>query len=463
MNFTQFLLILRARWLVAVLALGLTVAVTLVVSLLLPKSYTATTTLVVDAKAKDSVTGALLPSQLLPAYLATQVDIIHSRAVAVQVVNGLRLDQVPALKSSFDESTGGKGDIRYWLADLLLDKLEVKPSRESSVIEIAFTGSDPVFAATVANAFAQAYIRTNLELKVQPARQTSAWYEGKIKDLRANLEQAQARLSAFQREHGLVASDERMDVETARLADLSSQLVIAQSQTYDSLSRKRQSGESLPDVMNSPVVQGLRSELARAEANLAQMAEKLGENHPLRQSAKVEVETLKAKLNAEIASARHGMSTNAQVAVQRENDLRSSLAAQKAKLLQAKAQRDELAVLVRDADNAQRMYDAALQRFDQTSLEGESNQTDIAILNPAIPPAEASGPKVLRNVLIAEMLGTLLGIGLAFLMEMIDRRVRSAGDLAEDLGIPVLAEMRRTPRQGWPRLFAAFARPAGAA
>lgn len=450
MNFTQFLLILKARAWVALAALLVTVATTLVVSLLLPKSYTATTTLVVDAKAKDPVTGIILPAQMLPGYLATQVDIIQSQNVALKVVNGLKLADNPQVKADFIEATQGKGSIQHWLADLLLKKLEVEPSRESSVIRVSFTGSDPQFAAIVSNAFSQAYINTNLELKVEPARQTSAWYEAKIKDLRNDLEQAQNRLSAYQREHGLVASDERLDVETARLAELSSQLVAAQSATYDSVSRQRQSGEALPDVMNSPVVQGLRADLARAEAQMAELAEKVGKNHPQFLRTQADVETLRAKLNNEIAIATKGVSTTAKVAMQREGELRSSVAAQKSRVLQLKKQRDDLAVLLRDVENAQRAYDTALQRYNQTSLEAQNTQTDVSILNPAVPPVEPSSPKIVLNTILAVFLGGLLGIGLAFLMEMIDRRVRSGEDLAGMLGIPVLGELgsKRTSRRG---------------
>ena len=443
MNFSQFLLILKARSLLALLALGVTVATTLTVSLLLPKSYTATATLIVDSKAKDPVTGIVLPAQLIPGYLATQVDILKSQNVALKVVDSLKLADNPNVKADFMASAEGQGDIRHWLADLLLRKLDVQPSRESSVIQLGFEGSDPRFAALISNAFAQAYIHTNLELKVEPARQTSAWYDGKIKELRLALEQAQTRLTDYQREKGLFASDERLDVETSRLAEISSQLVMAQAQTFDSTSRQKQSSDALPEIMNSPVVQGLRADIARAESKIAELAEKVGKNHPQFQRSEAELVSLREKLAGEIRTATRGVSSTAKVAQQREGDLRGSLAAQKSRVLDLKQKRDELTVLVHDVENAQRTYDVALQRQNQTSLESQSNQTDVAILNPAMPPTEASSPKVMLNVILSVFLGSLLGIGLAFLMEMIDRRVRSSDDLITGLDIPVLGEISK--------------------
>ncbi|MCP5277270.1 MAG: chain length determinant protein EpsF [Thiobacillus sp.] len=447
MNFTQFLLILRARWLVATLALAVTVATTLVVSLILPKNYTATVSLVVDSKSKDPVTGMMLPSQLLPGYLATQVDIIQSQNVALRVVDGLKLTTFPAVQQDFQASTDGQGDIRQWMAELLLKKLEVTPSRESSVIQVSFSGSDPRFAAAIANAFAQAYVQANLDLRVEPAKQVNAWYEGQLKQLREYLEKAQTALTDYQRDKGLVVGDERsIDVETARLAELSSQLVAAQAQTYDSTSRQVQSGNALAEVEQNPLVQGLKRDLSVAEANLSQMAEKMGKNHPQYQAAQAQVTVIREKLNSEIKLATRSVGTTARVAQSREGEIRGALAAQKSKVMALKRQRDEASVLIREVANAQALYDAAMQRAGQSRMESLANQTDIAVLNPAVAPLEASSPKVLLNTILAVFLGALLGVGLAFLMEMIDRRVRSAEDLATGLDIPVLGELSWKPR-----------------
>ena len=441
MNFMQMLLILRARAWLVLMAMGVTVTTALVVSLLMAKSYTAVATLVVDSKSKDAVTGALYPSQLLPSYLATQLDILNSQTVALRVVQDLNLVDGPDIQQAYMEATQGAGTIEQWLADRLGKNLEVEPSKESSVFKINFTGADPEFAASVANAFAQAYIDTNLELKVVPARQTSDWYETKIVRLRNSLEEAQAKLSRYQLDRGLVTSDESLDLDANQLVELSKQLIAAQSATYDSVSRQQLSGELLPDVMTSPVVQQLRIDLNEAEAKFTELAQNLGKNHPEYQSTKAAVDSLRAKLNHEISTSTKGVSTTAMVAIQKEDELSSSLAAQKAKVLEIRTQRDELNVLLRDVDNAQRAYDDALQRYHQTTLEAESTQTDVAILAPAAPPAAPSSPKIRLNMILALFLGGMLGVGLAFLMEMIDRRVRSAEDLASTLDIPVLGEL----------------------
>ena len=445
MNFTQFLLILNARKWVILGVLLFTVAVTAAVSLLLPKEYTATVTMIVDSKSKDAVTGQLLPSQMFPGYMATQIDIINSSQVASRVVRDLKLAENPATRQQFVEATKGEGTIEQWLADLLLAKISVEPSRESSIISIGFTGSDPRFAAIVANAFAKSYIETNLDLRVAPAKQTAVWFDQQIVQLRQKVDEAQQKLNAYQREQGIVESEERLDVETRRMADLAGQMVAAQSAAFDASSRTRDSA-SLPEVINNPVVQGLKSQVAQGEGRLAELAERVGANHPDFIRLQAEVNSYKAKLANELNTATRGVGATAGAARQRFNELSAAFEKQKARVLELKQQREEATLLARDLENAQRIYDSALQRYGQSRMEAQSTQTDIAVLNPAVTPTKASKPRVMFNLLLAVFFGTLLGVGLGFLVELLDRRVRSGQDIVAALDIPVLAEVSRRGR-----------------
>lgn len=446
MNFTQFLLILNARKWIILGVLLLTVAVTTTVSLWLPKEYTAAATLIIDSKSKDPFTGQLFPSQMFPGYMATQVDVIQSANVAKKVVGELKLAGSPGTREQFMQATKGKGTIEQWLVDLLLRNLEVEPSRESSVITISFTGSDPRFSAAIANAFAKSYIDTSLDLRVEPAKQTAAWFDQQIVQLRENLDQAQQRLTAYQREKGIVESEERLDVETRRMADLAGQMVAAQSAAFDASSRVSNSS-SMPEVINNPVVQGLKAQVAQGEGKLAELAGRVGANHPEFLRLQAEVNTYKAKLATELSTASRGVGATAGAARQRYKELDGAFAQQKSKMLGLKQQREEATVLARDVENAQRIYDSALQRYGQSRMEAQSTQTDISVLNPAVPPTESSKPRVFLNILLSLFLGTLLGVGIGFLVELLDRRVRSGLDIAAGLEIPVLAEVTKKGRR----------------
>ncbi|MCS0589340.1 chain length determinant protein EpsF [Massilia norwichensis] len=451
MNVHQFLLILLARKKIILTTLLLTVALALGWSLIQGKTYKATASVLLNYKGVDPLTGLTMPGQLLPGYMATQIDIISSKNVALRVVDALHLASSPAVIQQFNEANEGRGSVRDWLADLLLKKLEIVPSRESSVVEISFKGADPAFSAAVANAFADEYEKITVQLKTQPAKKASSYFNEQTKQLRDNLEAAQARLSKYQQEKGIVSLDNnRVDVELSRLNELSAQLVQAQTAAMEGNSRQAAAGSALtsPDVANNSLIQQMRANLATAEGKFADTSQRYGKNHPQYQAAQAELGKVRAELNAALATVSRSVGANAQVMRQREAELREAVAQQKAKVLELNRARDELGVLLKDLDSAQRAFDAASQRFSQTRIEAQSEQSDISLLNPAVAPTEPSGPRVLLNTLVGILAGTVLGVGLALLLELLNRPVRSPSDVKDMLGIPVLGTIEwKTPHR----------------
>jgi succinoglycan biosynthesis transport protein ExoP len=454
MSLQQVFTILWSRKLLIASCLAVSVTMTLIVSLLMPKQYMAVTTLVVDQRGIDPITGAVLPTQLLSGYMATQGDVINSHNVALKVVDTLKLAENQMMQADFKKSKQ-TGDIRDWLADLLLKKLEVIPSNESSIIKIGFSAKDSEFSARIANGFAQAYIQTSVDLKVQPAKQNADWFEIQLTTLRQQMEDAYGKLSVFQQKHGIVMTDDRLDLEDARLSEIAKQLVESQGRTYELISRKDQlakalagneSFESLQEILTNPFVQTLKSDLARAEGKFAELSERVDRKHPQYLQAQAEITSLKKKIKSEIGTVLNGIASSVAASIQHDNNLADRLAEQKSKVLELKKQHDQIAVLDRQVENARKAYDNAMQRSVQTRMESEISQTNIAVLNPAIPPPYPSKPNVKLNLLLSAILGILLGTGLALLAEFFDRRVRSASDITENLGLPVFGILQ-APQQ----------------
>jgi succinoglycan biosynthesis transport protein ExoP len=449
MNLNQFLAILKARWWVALLVFVLTVGTTLAVSLMLPSQYTASATVVIDVK-PDPIAGQYA-GMLSPSYMATQVDVIQSDRVVRRVVRNTKLADNPQVRADWVEATGGQGDIEAWLAARFKPNLEVRPSRESNVLTIAYRAPDPSFAAAMANAFVQAYIDTAIELRVDPARQYSSFFDQRSKEAREALEKAQARVSAFQKEKGIIATDERLDIENARLSELSSQLVMMQALSAESGSRQAQaqgaSSDRIQEVLNSGLISQLKADLGRSEARLQELNSRLGDNHPQVQETQATINSLRARLDTETKRVTGGVGVTATINRQREAGLRASLDAQRAQVLRMKAVRDEGAVLVREMENAQRAYEAVLARLNQTSLESQTTHGNIFVLGRANPPGGASSPKVALNTALSVVIGLLLAVGAVMGLEMIDRRVRAYEDLTGPLGLPVIGVMPKPNAQ----------------
>lgn len=458
MTFSQFFSILRARWKLSALVLVLVIAAALALSLSMSKKYTATASVVVDIK-PDPISGVMLGQMMSPAIMATQVDIIQSDRVTRRVIRNLKLADNPAVRQQWMDATDGQGTVEDWLARSVQNQLDVKPSRESNVISISYQAPDAAYAAALANAFVKAYVDTSIELRVDPARQYSGFFDLQAKDSREKLEAASAKLSEFQRANGIVGSDERLDVETARLNDLSTQLVALQAVAAESTSRQTQAaggaGDRLVESLSNPVVSSLKIELSRAEAALQELNSRLGNAHPQVQQSRANVTELRSRLAAEERRVTGSVGVTARINNARLGEVRSQLDEQRNKVLKLKEQRDSMAVLQRDVDNAQKAYDAIVARLNQTNLESQTQLSNINVLSQASAPLAASSPKVLLNTAVAVFVGTLLAIGLALVRELLDRRVRSTTDLVESLGLPVLGVMPKPlAKRGRPSLMA---------
>lgn len=441
MTFSQFLAIVRARWVLIASILVSIVTIAAVVTFLLPRKYEATTTVMVDAR-PDPVSGFMNSGAMQQStILATQVDIIKSAAVANRVVRNLQLDQSPDLRARWEKETKGQGDFNSWVGNMIGKGLDVKPSRESNVLEIQYEGSEPKFAAALANAFAQAYIQSTVQIRVDPARQYSDFFEERAKMARAKLEEAQAKLAAMQKSKGIVVTDERLDVEMARLNELSTQITGLRMLKAESGSRSniaQSNPDRNQDVLINPVIGGLKTELARQESRLEELSSRYGDAHPQVQEARASIDTLKQRLRQETSKVTTSVTLNNNVNSSRELQAQRAYEEQRARVLKLKDDRSEVQVLEREVESAQKIYDSIQTRLSQTNLESNSNQAGVYVLSPATEPTKHSSPRTLINLIVATTFGSFLGLIVALAIEMLNPRVRGAIDITQALDLPVL-------------------------
>lgn len=452
MTLTQLIGLLRARWkLVTLLVLGLSAAA-LVVSLLLPKQYMATATMVVDVRA-NPINNAGVDGMMVPTFMSTQMDIIRSDRVAQRAAEILELAKRPELRDAWLDATEGRGSMEAWLAQWMAKGLEVKPARESGVINLSFKAADSKFAADAANAYTRAYADTVLTLRVDPASRYTSFFEERSKALKQQLDAAQARLAQYQKEHGIIATDERLDAEVARLNELSAQIVMVQALAAESGSRQVAaqggSAEQMQDVLLNPVIAQLKSNVSAAEARLNELNSRLGENHPQVIEAQANIRALRSRLAAETAKVTSGVTVSAQINRRREAEIRAAYETQRQRVLNMREQRTAAASILRDVESAQRAYEAIQTRLNQTSLESQSNQTYVSVLSPAVEPIIPSSPRIVLNTLLGVFVGTVLAIATVLLLEGRNRRVRGVTDLVEIVGLPIVGVLPGPEKGAW--------------
>lgn len=432
--------ILVTHWLTMAASVVAVIVLVGIAMIVIPPKYTATASVVVSNQSTDPVGGAQTQTQIGDSYVSTQVSIIDSPRVAREVVTRLGLDKSPQLIELWKQATDEQGDRIEWFANLLLENLRVQPSRQSNVINISYVSTNPARSAQIANTFAQTYLDAAGSLKSGPAGQTAQFFNSQIEKLRTQLEAAQTRLSDAEKESGQVVSSDRIDVENARLADLSTQLALAHGQYAESAARRnsiRGDSTTSPDVIQNGVIQQLKSQIAQRESQLAELSGRLGDQHPQYIRAQQELDQMRAGLAAETSRVGSSLDTADRIGAQKVGQLQAMVDTQRKRILALSAARDNLSVLQREVDSAQRAYELVMQRASETSLQSQIAQTDVALLTSAVEPAEPSFPKIKLFAAMALAFGILLGIGLVLLRDMLNPRIYGIEHFVALTGVPV--------------------------
>ncbi len=490
-NIENIFLILRKRvWLI----LGVFTATILLAEIITyqtPKMYSSTASLNFDFRSSnplDDRGGAILTQN---SYITTQVGILQSLNVAQKVVDGLTdyertrlvkalnakystLDKIiywlkSSIKHLLTPSDGkdhagmgggleGPGDaLRLsasydWLAEAIGTNLDVSTEYESRIVKVSYFSTDPQIAALMADRFAEAYIATNLEMVINPARKSKVWFDEQLKSLRGRLVDAQAKLTAYQQQEGIVSSDERIDIESSHLRSLADQLTAAQETTRNAESAKHKlkevlaRGDSLmtfEPVFNNAVVQNIKANIRDLEGQLVESSNSLGANHPKIRKLRSELAAARNRLSTEVQVITDGIENAADLSKEREHSLEQALEAQKKLVLTLKSEHDKIAVLQRDVDSAQQSYNSALNDLNTSSLQSMVDQTSVSIVDHATVPKFHTIPSVMKNLAIGAFGGLILGIGVALFMDVFVRKIHSNEDLVNEVGVPLLGHLKK--------------------
>ncbi|PXA89958.1 exopolysaccharide biosynthesis protein [Nostoc sp. 3335mG] len=443
MNVWDYLESLKSRWRLIALVMLLTIVAVAIWTWQSPRTYTASATLLFDLQQADPVAakggGGATKSTTV---LGTQADIIRSGIVAQRVVANLGYDKQPDLVQRYRESGEQRLGLREWIGRRLIPSLDVETTRTTNVLSVNYKSSDPVQAAQLATAFAEAYVQTQLQLRVDPARVYSQWFQSQINEARDRLEQAQRRLSSFQQQRGLVGAG-RFDIEQAQLSELSAQMTNAQAEAAQARARANTSAGTSSSAQQSAVVQGLDTQIASKSAELQQLRQTLGPNHPMVTAAQAEVAELRARRSQAVGTVVSAVRTDSAAASAREANLRGLVAAQRERVLRLASAQDEMSVLQRDVDSARAAYDAVTGRLNDMRLQAEIPQTNVSILDRATAPTLPSSPNVALRLLLGVVSGLFGGVVLALFLEWRNPRVRTAEGFEQATGLPVLADLNR--------------------
>lgn len=442
MSLSQFLAILLARRWMIIGAVCASLIGAAVVVIVVPPRYTANTRVLLDIIKPDPVTGQVMGSQFARAYTQTQTQLIKDYRVAGPVVDEIGWTRDPVMLARY-AVPGDPAGARHRLAQIIIDHTNADLIEGSNIMEISYTGWSADSARTIADAIRRAYIDAAVQTKRDSAAASADWYQAQADKSQRLLTMAENTKAEFERAHGLVMEDDKTDVDTQRLAALSS---VAPSTAV------------APSVSTAPAVSASATELASVDAQLAQASRTLGANNPvliqLRQkhnALSAQVAQERAAMGAAAAAARSaaGAAGAAAGAAARE------LEAQKAKVLANSENLAQLRQLQNQVEIRRDQFTKLSQAAAQLRSESATDDAGVTVLSNAVAPDSPSFPNVTLIVFGSLGLGLILGIMAALLTELLNRRIRTPRDVEDVLeGIPLLAVIAQPssrPRKPWLR------------
>jgi len=452
----DYVIILRKhQWLILTFLLTVVTVVT-IASFKMKPVYQAAARVEVDKESQNS-----LPFQDSNAYdeyvdtedyLETQTKILESETLALLTIKSLDLGRYPEFggtSTALALGPGGAAGKRPAILGAFLGGLSVKRVPNSRLIEVTFEAEDPQLAAQVVNAHLQNYIEQNFRSKYDATMQASNWLSAELEELRIKVEKSEDARLAYERENQIWQIDEKQDITTQKLGDLSKAVTDAQTDLAqkEALYRMAISGnvDALPAARDSVVIQDLIKRKTDLDSEYADAVNQYGPNYP-------KVQRLAAQ-QKEIDDDLAGAQKTVVESIQEEyTTARNHVSLLQEALDKQKSETNDLAeklvqyhILQHDAEANKQLYDGLLQKLKEASLTAGLRSSNIRVVDPALEPSSPSRPQKARNILLAFLVGLVGGVGLAIFREYLDNTVKSPDDIESLTGLPSLAVVPSLP------------------
>jgi polysaccharide biosynthesis transport protein len=455
--------LIKRKWMVTAVIVGIFMAVA-IASLRQTPIYEAACQIVINKADSNLITfkdSGPVVDYYDPSDLDTEVRILQSDLMALQVIRQLNLDKRPEF--------GGHADQKQ--PNLVADPLQTDSNHTSAllgsfranlhvtlipntrIIEIHYTSTDPQLAASAVNTLAGTYVEQNFKTKFESTMQASDWLSKQLVDLQMKVETSQEKLVRYQKEHEIFGVDDKQNIITEKLDELNKEMTASEFDRMQKEAVYRQTQSNDPVAVSAAIVADstgsgtvtasalldkLREQQAALRIQIADLSTQFGPAYPKITQLNNQLKEIDHQLQSETNKAVDHLKGQYLAALQRENMLRASFEKQKQEANKLNESAIEYSILKRDVDSNRTLYEGLLEKLKEAGVTAGLRSNNFRIINAARVPTSPSEPNIPRNLAFALVLGVISGVGLAFLLENLDNTVRTPEQAQAISGLPSL-------------------------
>lgn len=451
--YDSWMLVQRHRFSILGFALVLTVLTGLIV-FALPAIYQADATLLIESKEAKivSIEEVYDIGTGKSEYYQTQFEVLKSQQLAERVIDKLDLTHNPAVLQRDDEAGWLDGilpnqepmteeEIRQLAKQWFQENLEVVLIRNTQLVKVGFRSKDPKLSADIINTLTTSYIEMDLEARLDMTKQAATWLNSRLVGLRDNLEKSEQELQAYREKESLVEVEGVKTFAAKELEELTTKIVEARrkrTETENIVQQLRSDASSIPAVLQHALVQRLKEQEAMSEQKLSELTKRYGPKHPKIVAARDELSSARGNTGQQVGKVVEGVRKEYEIAKATEDALNKELDELKRNMQGINRKEYKLSELERAVEINRQLYDTFFSRIKETSETSDLQTAHARVIDKAIPPTEAVAPKRGLLIFLALIFGTVLGVVLAFLKEILDDTIRNPDDVRSRLGSQLL-------------------------
>jgi polysaccharide biosynthesis transport protein len=391
-------------------------------------------------------------------YIQTQLGILKSDSIARSVVRKMGLDKTQpgggsvlgffGLQDEPGPDRKMEAAVRAFQAKLSVDEV-----KNSNIINVSYVDKDPALASAVANEVVQTFIERNLEMKVEPARAAITWLNSRLGEIKTKMTESSNQLEDFKRSRDLIQTDDRQaNISIQALSDLNQKALEAQAARsaaetkYHLVQKLEQTPDglmTLPEVINNNVIQNLLAQQSALAKEYADASKKYGPRHPHLIRLKNEMDALQAQIKNEVNYIVLSFKNSYDVALKDEQNIKAAFGQQKAAAMNYDKRASEYDIMKQDVEGSRSIYDVVLKKFQESTLTGSMNMSNVQLLDQAIPLEKPFRPDKAMNLFLGLVIGLICGIASSFAVEFLDSTFKTPDDVEEYLRLPMLGVIPR--------------------